>query len=29
LQKARRFVRKQDKWQSPYYWGGFVLLGPE
>jgi CHAT domain-containing protein/tetratricopeptide (TPR) repeat protein len=29
LQKARRYVRKQEKWQSPYYWAGFVLLGPE
>ena len=19
----------QEKWQSPYYWAGFVLLGPE
>lgn len=29
LQQARRYVRKQAKWQSPYYWAGFVLLGPE
>jgi CHAT domain-containing protein len=29
LQKARRFVRQHNKWQSPYYWGSFVLLGPE
>ncbi len=29
LHQARRSLRKQEKWQSPYYWGGFVLLGPE
>jgi CHAT domain-containing protein len=28
LQKAKRWVRQQDKWQSPYYWGTFVLMGP-
>jgi CHAT domain-containing protein len=28
LQKAKRWVRQQDKWQSPYYWGTFVLVGP-
>jgi CHAT domain-containing protein len=29
LQLARRYIRKHNKWQSPYYWGSFVLLGPE
>jgi CHAT domain-containing protein len=28
LCKAKRWVRKQDKWSSPYYWGTFVLVGP-
>lgn len=28
LQKAKRWVRQQDKWKSPYYWGTFVLVGP-
>jgi len=28
LQSAKRWVRAQEKWQSPYYWGTFVLLGP-
>jgi CHAT domain-containing protein len=28
LQTAKRWVRKQDKWKSPYYWGSFVLIGP-
>jgi CHAT domain-containing protein len=28
LQTAQRWVRKQEKWQSPYYWGTFVLVGP-
>ena len=28
LQKAKRWVRQQEKWQSPYYWGAFVLVGP-
>lgn len=28
LHEAKRWVRKQEKWQSPYYWGGFVLMGP-
>lgn len=27
LQAAKRWVREQDKWQSPYYWGTFVLVG--
>lgn len=25
---AKRWVRQQPKWNSPYYWGGFVLVGP-
>ncbi len=28
LHKAKQAVRKQSKWQSPYYWGTFVLVGP-
>jgi CHAT domain-containing protein/Tfp pilus assembly protein PilF len=28
LHRAKRWVRQQDKWQSPYYWGTFVLVGP-
>jgi CHAT domain-containing protein len=28
LQHAKRWVRKQDKWNSPFYWGTFVLVGP-
>ena len=28
LQAAKRWVRNQDKWKSPYYWGTFVLVGP-
>lgn len=28
LQAAKRWVRNQDKWRSPYYWGTFVLVGP-
>ena len=28
LRDAKRWVRQQDKWKSPYYWGGFVLVGP-
>lgn len=29
LYEARKWVREQDKWSSPYYWGGFVLVGPQ
>ena len=25
---ARRWVRQQEKWSSPYFWGNFVLLEP-
>jgi CHAT domain-containing protein len=28
LQAAKRWVRQQEKWRSPYYWGTFVLVGP-
>ncbi len=27
LQAAKRWVRQQEKWQSPYYWGAMVLVG--
>lgn len=29
LQAAKKWVRAQQKWSSPYYWGTFVLVGPE
>ena len=29
LHDAKRWVRKQEKWSSPYYWGTFVLVGPD
>jgi CHAT domain-containing protein len=28
LQQAKRAIRKEAKWKSPYYWGTFVLVGP-
>ena len=28
LQEAKRYVRNQDKWRSPYYWASLVLVGP-
>jgi tetratricopeptide (TPR) repeat protein len=28
LQRAKRAIRQQEKWKSPYYWGTFVLVGP-
>lgn len=28
LQAAKRWVQSQEKWQSPFYWAGFVLVGP-
>ena len=27
LQEAQRAMRAQERWQSPYYWAGFVLQG--
>ena len=27
LHTAKRFIRQQDKWSSPYYWGTIVLVG--
>ena len=29
LHKAKKWVRGQHKWQSPFYWGTFVLVGPQ
>jgi len=28
LHAAKRWVRDQQKWGNPYYWGTFVLVGP-
>ena len=28
LRLARRRIRQDERWQSPYYWGTFVLIGP-
>ncbi|HVX62934.1 MAG TPA: tetratricopeptide repeat protein [Pirellulales bacterium] len=28
LLEAKRWVRQQEKWQNPYFWGTFVLIGP-
>ncbi|MBU6173844.1 MAG: CHAT domain-containing protein, partial [Planctomycetes bacterium] len=28
LHDAKRWVRQQEKWKSPYFWGSFVLVGP-
>ena len=28
LHAAKKWVRNQEQWQSPYYWGTFVLVGP-
>ena len=28
LQRARRWVRGQEKWKAPYYWASLVLVGP-
>jgi len=27
LQDARLWVRKQEKWKHPFFWGTFVLIG--
>jgi hypothetical protein len=29
LLEAKRWARRQEKWASPYYWGTFVLTGPD
>lgn len=29
LHAAKRWVRSQAKWSNPYYWGTFVLIGPQ
>lgn len=29
LREAKQWTRNQAKWQSPYYWATFVLLGPD
>jgi CHAT domain-containing protein len=28
LHAAKRWVRSQEKWNHPYYWATFVLIGP-
>jgi CHAT domain-containing protein len=28
LDDARKYVRSQPKWSSPYHWAPFVLIGP-
>jgi CHAT domain-containing protein len=28
LHESKRWVRQQKKWESPFYWGTFVLVGP-
>ena len=28
LRAAKRRIRQDERWQSPYYWGTFVLIGP-
>lgn len=28
LHAAKKWIRDQDKWKSPYYWAPFVLVGP-
>jgi CHAT domain-containing protein len=29
LHRAKQLVRREEKWKSPYYWGTFVLVGPD
>jgi CHAT domain-containing protein/tetratricopeptide (TPR) repeat protein len=29
LHEAKRWVRKQEKWKSPYYWAAFGFVGPQ
>jgi tetratricopeptide (TPR) repeat protein len=28
LHNAKRWIRAQEKWHNPFYWGTFVLVGP-
>jgi len=28
LHAAKRYIRQQPQWKDPYYWGTFVLVGP-
>lgn len=28
LHRAKRWVRQQENWANPYFWGTFVLVGP-
>lgn len=28
LQQAKRWLRKDPRWSSPYYWAPFVMIGP-
>jgi CHAT domain-containing protein len=28
LHTAKKWIRQQEKWKSPYYWATFVLIGP-
>lgn len=28
LHKAKLWIRGQEKWSAPYFWGAFVLVGP-
>ena len=29
LHDAKRWIRQQEKWRNPFYWGTFVLVGPK
>jgi CHAT domain-containing protein len=29
LLQAKRWLRQQEKWQSPYFWASLVLVGPD
>lgn len=28
LHRAKRWIRQQEHWENPFYWGTFVLVGP-
>jgi CHAT domain-containing protein len=28
LRQANRRIRRQEGWESPFFWGAFVLVGP-